>query len=93
MAAGGVTGFSNCMSTAVDALLRTFLMTVNEFMSFYADLAACNVLLPQIIGKVIFNLIGCQESVIPTAVYLLRMIFLILIAIRGEGFDVMLTFI
>ncbi|GMS82153.1 hypothetical protein PENTCL1PPCAC_4328, partial [Pristionchus entomophagus] len=65
-AAGNTIGreFDNIMQSPVDALIRTFIMTIGEFMVLYRELAACPVDLMRTIGKGVFVMFELCVSIL-----------------------------
>ncbi|CAJ0557804.1 unnamed protein product, partial [Mesorhabditis spiculigera] len=56
--------FQNLIPNPQEALIRTFIMTIGEFMSLYRELAACDSLLMSTIGKVCFILFEMGVSIL-----------------------------
>ncbi|GMR60082.1 hypothetical protein PMAYCL1PPCAC_30277, partial [Pristionchus mayeri] len=56
--------FDNIMQSPVDALIRTFIMTIGEFMVLYRELAACPVDLMRNIGKGVFVMFELCVSIL-----------------------------
>ncbi|KAK6036232.1 hypothetical protein COOONC_26266 [Cooperia oncophora] len=51
-AEGGTSDFQNVIDNPLEALLRTFIMTIGEFMTLYKEMASCDSMLMNFIGKV-----------------------------------------
>uniref|UniRef100_A0A0N4YPQ0 ANK_REP_REGION domain-containing protein n=1 Tax=Nippostrongylus brasiliensis TaxID=27835 RepID=A0A0N4YPQ0_NIPBR len=51
---GGKSEFENVIDNPLEALLRTFIMTIGEFMTLYKEMASCEAKLMNFIGKIIF---------------------------------------
>ncbi|KHJ93865.1 hypothetical protein OESDEN_06220, partial [Oesophagostomum dentatum] len=49
-AAGGTSDFDNVIDNPLEALLRTFIMTIGEFMTLYKEMASCEAMLMNFIG-------------------------------------------
>ncbi|CAI5451548.1 unnamed protein product [Caenorhabditis angaria] len=56
--------FNNIMENPVDALLRTFIMTIGEFSVLYREMAACNGALMRNLGKVLFVIFEVFVSIL-----------------------------
>ncbi|CAJ0938885.1 unnamed protein product, partial [Mesorhabditis belari] len=56
--------FQNLLPNPQEALIRTFIMTIGEFMSLYRELAACNSLLLSTIGKICFIIFELGVSIL-----------------------------
>lgn len=50
-AKGGKSEFENVIDNPLEALLRTFIMTIGEFMTLYKEMASCESMLMNFIGK------------------------------------------
>ncbi|CAI2354992.1 unnamed protein product [Caenorhabditis sp. 36 PRJEB53466] len=56
--------FTNIMQNPIDALLRTFIMTIGEFSVLYREMAACDNFWMKWIGKVIFLIFETFVSIL-----------------------------
>ncbi|ULT89463.1 hypothetical protein L5515_007978 [Caenorhabditis briggsae] len=56
--------FNNIMENPVDALLRTFIMTIGEFSVLYREMAACDNFWMKWIGKIIFLIFETFVSIL-----------------------------
>ncbi|EYC11254.1 hypothetical protein Y032_0051g2101 [Ancylostoma ceylanicum] len=63
-AKGGVSDFENVIDTPLEALLRTFIMTIGEFMTIYKEMASCDAMLMNIIGKITFLIFEIFVSIL-----------------------------
>ncbi|VDL67988.1 unnamed protein product, partial [Nippostrongylus brasiliensis] len=62
---GGKSEFENVIDNPLEALLRTFIMTIGEFMTLYKEMASCEAKLMNFIGKVDFLVHFCKRAVPP----------------------------
>ncbi|KAK6756152.1 hypothetical protein RB195_014503 [Necator americanus] len=62
--AGGSSEFQNVIDNPSEALLRTFIMTIGEFMTLYKEMASCDAMLMNYIGKVIFLIFEIFVSIL-----------------------------
>lgn len=63
-AKGGKSEFENVIDNPLEALLRTFIMTIGEFMTLYKEMASCESMLMNFIGKIIFLIFEIFVSIL-----------------------------
>uniref|UniRef100_A0A158P7D7 ANK_REP_REGION domain-containing protein n=1 Tax=Angiostrongylus cantonensis TaxID=6313 RepID=A0A158P7D7_ANGCA len=61
---GGVSNFENVIDNPFEALLRTFIMTIGEFATIYKEMASCESMLMNFIGKMIFLIFEIFVSIL-----------------------------
>ncbi|PIO64357.1 hypothetical protein TELCIR_14022, partial [Teladorsagia circumcincta] len=61
---GGTSEFQNVIDNPLEALLRTFIMTIGEFMTIYKEMASCDSVLMNFIGKIIFLIFEIFVSIL-----------------------------
>ncbi|CAD6199037.1 unnamed protein product [Caenorhabditis auriculariae] len=60
----GASEFTNIMENPIDALLRTFIMTIGEFSVLYREMAACDASLMRNLGKIMFLIFETFVSIL-----------------------------
>ncbi|CAJ0590296.1 unnamed protein product [Cylicocyclus nassatus] len=63
-ASGGFSDFENVIDSPGEALLRTFIMTIGEFTTIYKEMASCDSMFMNTIGKIIFLIFEIFVSIL-----------------------------